>query len=314
MNNRILMLSFLILSSSLTFATSETENPRTNGAKENILKEGAITIFVHGTTIPVISRMIGLTDHAHGMYPISNCTSRYRSVGTRLHKADAEQFCIDTFYMFGWSGLLSSKEREKAAHALYQEIATHKGPITLICHSHGSNVVLHLAAIAEKMGNKDFGIDRVILLAPPVQQTTAHLVASPCFKKVISCYSTGDLVQVLDPQGLSTPSISLSSSRTSGHKRSAPFFSKRTFNPSSNLKQVQILLHMDNPGHRSFLQTPFLSRLPAILKLLDEEHEKKINDYILNIPPGKEKPIQVQPIQVGYIRRHKRNRFSSRRA
>jgi len=53
--------------------------------------------------------------------------------------------------------------------------------VTLISHSHGGNVALNLAAIAEK--ESPLSIERLILLACPVQQETAALVDAPMFKK-----------------------------------------------------------------------------------------------------------------------------------
>lgn len=267
------------------------------------LKEGNITIFVHGTIIPVLSKLLKLADQPHGLLPIAECKNRYRSVGKRLHQADPKKFNIDAFYIYGWSGILSIDERQNAAEKLYEELACHKGSITIIAHSHGCNVALSLADIAKRRKDTAISIDRLILFAAPVQEATCSYISSPVFKNVISCYSTADLIQVIDPQRITNRSknVVLSSAQ--------PFFSKRTFPHSPNLKQVRVLLNMQNPGHRSFLMAPFLKQLPEILSLIEKEACSS-SEYIVNVPPRAEKPHLISQMRIAYVPRQHRTRHS----
>lgn len=235
-------------------------------------------------------------------FSISDCKNRYRGIGKRLSQADSQEFNIDTFYIYGWSGLLSANERQKAAERLYTELVDHKGPVTIIAHSHGCNVALLLANVAQKLGNKELAIERLVLLAPPVQEATSCYISSSLFKSVISCYSTSDLMQVMDPQRIA------SSSTRAALSSSKPFFSKRTFPHSANLKQVRVLINMQNPGHRSFLMAPFLKSLPMILSLIEKEDCG--SEYIVNVPPGQEKPHLMRQMRLAYVPRQHRSRHS----
>lgn len=231
---------------------------------------------------------------------MADCKNKYKSVGERLHSSDSNEFNLDRFYIFGWSGALSHKERKKASKELYSYLAGHKGSITLICHSHGCNVALALVGVAQKMRDSSLSIDRLILLAPPVQHITAPHVVSSLFKKVISFYSTADVMQVLDLQ-------KLSKAKKKDGAIQPMRFSERKFAAAPNLKQVRILVNMQNPGHRSFLQKPFLLQLPTILNLIETE-QPTCSDYIVNVPPDNEKAYLLQQIRLAYTPRHHRSK------
>ena len=294
MNKLSRIISLIALSTIIISTLPKAEPLSSSAPKECILKDGPVTIFLHGTTIPLISRMMGQCESIEGLCHISEAKSCYKTVGSRLHMADPENFNTDSLYMFCWSGLLSHKERKKIAKSLYLVIKNHKGPITFIGHSHGCNVILHVAAIAAKAKNSDLKIELTILLAPPVQEATAQFIGLSVFKKVISCYSKGDILQVMDPQKLTSSSENQSPVSRSP-KGTSPFFSERRFAPYPHLKQIEILIDMQSPGHSSFLETPFLNRLPSILKFVEENAEKNIDTIILNIPNGPGNEIQVQP-------------------
>src|SRR3990167_724142 len=116
-----------------------------------------VTIWVHGTRF--IRRPI--------FYNFFNSTPSLRlakelapdyylhNVARVLCKSAPDLFYLDTFYLFGWSGRLSTSDRELSSKALYHEIKQlvadyervyHCKPfIRIITHSHGGTVALHMA-------------------------------------------------------------------------------------------------------------------------------------------------------------------------
>ncbi len=252
------------------------------------LKDGKVTIFIHGTVFPGLSRLQGHKEKRRGLYHYSanprRLTGRQR-LGRVLHTAAPDEFPVENFYKYYWSGELTLAARKKAAEELFNLLKNHKGSCTLIAHSHGCNVSLHLAEYAHQkdpLGNDSrfleplFTIDRLILLAPPVQETTAHLIHSPIFKRVYSCYSAADLVQVADPQGLHNASQS--------YTIQSPLFSQRTFAPGNHLTQAQILMREKGPSHRDFILPEFFGQLPQLMKLLDDVQATGKDHVTVNIP------------------------------
>jgi predicted esterase len=130
------------------------------------------------------------------------------TVAQMLNEADPVLFAKDHVYLFGWSGKLNPGERKKAAHELHAALKSLRDkyikqyglcpPFMIITHSHGANVALNLAGIEDN----DIVIDKLVLLAGPVQKETEPFVSSPLFKKVYSIHSHRDAFQVIDPQGL----------------------------------------------------------------------------------------------------------------
>ncbi len=262
------------------------------------LKDGKVTIFIHGTVFPGISRLMGHKEKRRGLYHYSanprRLTGRQR-LGRVLHTAAPDEFPVENFYKYYWSGELTLSARKKAAEELYALLKNHKGPCTLIAHSHGCNVSLHLAECAHQKDSVDkdslvleplFTIDRLILLAPPVQEATAHLVHSPVFKRVYSCYSTADLVQVADPQGLHNVSKSFDSK--------LPLFSKRTYAAGTHLTQAQILMKEKGPSHRDFILPEFFGQLPQIMKLLDGVQATGKDQVMINVPFKGQEPQLIE--------------------
>jgi hypothetical protein len=231
-----------------------------------------VTVWVHGTSMTPISKF-----HASpaGLRKVKSLSSGYLIKKTikSLCAQDPELFNATHFYTFGWSGKLSPKEREKAAHELNQALeklvqeyrACGQTPqIRLITHSHGGNVVLNLANVAEAGG---VSVDELILLACPVQHTTEHLIASPRFKKIYAFYSEADVLQVLDPQGMHP--------RQKGAPGSKAFFSKRYFPAQDNLIQARVKIKGRAPTHVEFIMSHFVQQLPALLKSADSQKESK---------------------------------------
>ena len=246
---------------------------------EKALKGENVVIFIHGTVIPLISPLTYRTVHQRGLIPFAHCSKRDKLIAETLTKAAPLEYQTSNFYVYGWSGILSFSERKKAAEDLYRRIKAYTGNITLIGHSHGASVALYLSQIAQEDKNHQFSINRLIVFAPPVQAATAHHIKSSIFKKIYSFYSSADLGQVADPQGLydDTRRISID--------KDYSLFSQRTFPHSTNLIQVRVLLNMQSPGHSDFLVPRFLSRLPATIAFLETTASSSHKYHvILNIP------------------------------
>jgi hypothetical protein len=121
---------------------------------------------------------------------------------------NAETPVTNHYYTFGWSGLMSQKNRILDAEELYKalasEIATFQQQgitpkIRIIGYSHGGNVCLNLARAHEKYHNAiPLSIDETILLGMPVQNETDYLVNDPIFKRIYHIYSRRDRIQKLD--------------------------------------------------------------------------------------------------------------------
>ena len=265
---------FSLILSSLTAASKSYHTPCSS------LKEGHITLYIHGTTFPVISPLIGHHTERSGLYHYSHHTLLPRkklSLGGYLDAADSKEFPAHSFYKYYWSGNLNFDARKTAANEIFEHLKGHKGPITIIAHSHGCNVALHLAQCA-KEHKATLSIDRLILLAPPVQQVTASLVASDVFKRVYSLYSNADAIQVADPQHIYKESKKIKTDKK------LPFFSERTFASAPQLSQAQVLHHYRSPSHRDFIQPHIFKYIPALIKIMDTEHKKENYSNVVNIP------------------------------
>ncbi len=246
---------------------------------EKALKGDNVVIFIHGTVIPLISPMNYRASHQKGLIPFAHCSRRDKLIAETLMQVCPEEYQSKDFYVYGWSGVLSFSERRRAAEDLYKRIKAHTGIITLIGHSHGASVALFLSQIAQEDKNPQFSVHRLIMFAPPVQAATSHHIKSPVFKRIYSFYSSADLGQIADPQGL------YDYTRRVSVDKDYSLFSQRTFTSSPNLIQVRVLLNMQSPGHSDFLNPRFLSRLPATIAFLEAATSSSHkNHVILNIP------------------------------
>ena len=205
-----------------------------------------------------------------------------------LNQADSERFPLNSFYVFGWSGLLSAIAREKAGRELYEFIAKIRSyeccknvPITLIGYSHGGNVALAAAMAAWDNDDRRTLIDRFIIMACPVVVPTEHYIPSPMFKNVIALYSKSDPFQVSDFQGLYL-------------ERDTPggctFFSKRRFDSSTCLIQAEVKINnRSRTGHLGFIGQRVANYLPQIIDILEDADARKAlprdkhDCYCLNI-------------------------------
>lgn len=116
------------------------------------------------------------------------------------------------YYTFGWSGLLSEKQRELSAQELYNKLKELHAYYTneadsisfeLHTHSHGAQLALYLGAIWKQKNDRHFTIERIVLSAPPLYYQKAQHAYAGLFKQVINIYSEGDTIQIMDC--ISTP-------------------------------------------------------------------------------------------------------------
>jgi hypothetical protein len=260
--NRILQKSYALT----RYNSTNCRCSNRKAAEKNSATQQPITVFVHGTLPPLLSKLAHFFDIPLGLTPALTQGNNYYMgrIPFILNKADKNQFPLESSYLFGWSGELDFAARKKAAYQLYNALKTlqGQGPITLITHSHGGNVALNLALVTEEQQDTSFSIERLIILAAPVQHATAHLVSSPIFKTIISLYSLGDLTQILDPQGLYKESNILSNT--------VPLFSERLYKPSHNLVQASIFINRRKIRHITFISKRFLSKLPMVLQAIKD--------------------------------------------
>jgi hypothetical protein len=275
-----------------------------------------VTVWIHGTkaeaSLPApIARLANkarnaIFQHKSGLNHAKSFNHySYEAVrASILGTTEPTLFQPEYMYSFGWSGKLNQIARKIASQELfdglkqlYLEILEKTGQepeFILIAHSHGGNVVLHLAEIKDPDGF-NLVISKAILLACPVQKNTAHLINSPVFERVYSLHSHTDMIQIADMQGL----------HKKKHERK-PFFSERHFDIHPKLVQVCIrwkngptskqedsiideimLKHLTNGIkminfikknrgllHVEFILLPFVRHLSSIIAHLDDLFEK----------------------------------------
>lgn len=227
-----------------------------------------ITVWVHGTRFfpePVLKKFFYCKDGLNH-YTSLDPSYRHHTLCQTLIDTDPDRFNAEQFYLFGWSGALSFKEREKAATKLYLQLKTLRADylkkygvepkIRLIAHSHGGNVALLLEKVKDA-NDLEFSVEELIMLATPVQYETKQYAACPLFKKVYSLYSHLDSLQVIDPQGLQTTG------------KGAPLFSERRFTTDDKICQCAIKMNNRSIMHVEFIKGKFLCKLPFVLNALD---------------------------------------------
>lgn len=257
-----------------------------------------VTVFVHGTHFGINRSLVRALDCPLGLTGAQIQGNKYviGKIPYTLNEAASDEFPLKSFYLYGWGGELDFEKRKEAAEDLYKHLKKLNRPITVMGQSHGVNVILHLAEVAQEHNDSDFKIDRAILLAGPVQEATEHLVKSPIFKQVYSFYSTADMMQILDPQGTYKSTKKISKEKN----KKVPLLSKRTFDPAPNLIQVRILLDWQGPSHLDFILKRFIKRLPEVLHLVDKAALDapilgQETHYIVNIPRMQHRKPHIVP-------------------
>ena len=234
-----------------------------------------ITVWIHGTRLtprPILHNIFHAPD---GLVPANSFDTQYhlRSIADTLTQTDPTRYSGEYMFLFGWSGALAFEERVKAAEDFYVQLKQviqsyeqkqgKKPKIRIITHSHGGNVALNLAKIKD---TSNFIVDELILLACPVQEETAPFIKDPMFKEIFVLYSSFDLLQIIDPQGLYS------------HNDNRPLFSERRFPTQDNVTQVKMKLNGRALLHTDFIRVRFVAMLPQIIDKMREFHERVAED------------------------------------
>lgn len=239
-----------------------------------------IVVSIHGTLPPLTNIILNRIDAPIGLAPAVELNRRFLLARFLylLSEGDPDQYPIESCYSFGWSGSLTFSARKCAAEMLYEQLKGYKGPITLIGHSHGGNVALEVARYAALHHDTEFVIDKLVLLATPIQEATAAYASSDTFNEVISLYSMGDFTQVVDPQGTYSEARYIEQSCNV----KVPLFSQRKLQNFLNVVQARILINGGDPGHLDFIRTTFVHQLPAVIDLLSQVNA--CEDYVVYVP------------------------------
>ncbi|MBA3953706.1 hypothetical protein H0X48_00095 [Candidatus Dependentiae bacterium] len=257
-----------------------------------LMAVATLTIFVHGTLFNFLRPFLFNFFYCPtGLTPAHEFDQKYylAHIAPTVVQGAPHIFSLDTFYYFGWSGALSARERKKVAHQLYHTIiklkeqykatAGEEPCIRLIGHSHGGNIALNIAQIADKHKECSLTIEQLILLATPVQKETAPLVKHERFKQIYSFYSSADFVQRLDPQGLSNFGRLLTNKGLADAldniDRVGPLFSERLFKPHPRLIQIKTRVLDKSLSHGDFLRLNFFTHLPKVLEWLETHPQKE---------------------------------------
>lgn len=229
-----------------------------------------VTIWIHGTQLTTHPMLRKMFHASHELIKATDFDPHYHlcSIARALAQADPLNYPFEHIYFFGWTGALDFKERRHAAGILHQKLkalvaqyqkiyGTHP-KIRIITHSHGGNVALNLARIHD---SNSFIIDELILLACPVQTKTEHFIESSIFKEVFAIYSSLDVIQVADPQGLYS------------QKEKRPLFSRRRFEQTPNVMQVKIKVDGHALLHSDFICARYIRLLPGIVEQMRTWHK-----------------------------------------
>ena len=114
----------------------------------------------------------------------------------------------NTFYTYGWSGLISKKRRIQEAREFYcslRDLIKHhtkngKAPkVRIIGYSYAPIMFLNFAELRkEEFKNDTFMIEQTIFIGTPINKTLESSLCCPLFKKIYLIYSRGDKIQRFD--------------------------------------------------------------------------------------------------------------------
>lgn len=148
-----------------------------------------------------------------GLHPVPDHDKELNgsAVFSELYKTMAAHFgCTEknVFYTYGWSGLISEKERQREACLFYKELrafiqekkSVDKNlKIRLIGYSHGGTLFSNFAKLrATEFCQDTFYIDETILVGVPLSTKITGLFACPPFARVYNIYSVTDKIQRID--------------------------------------------------------------------------------------------------------------------
>lgn len=128
------------------------------------------------------------------------------SLGKKQAEYYRERFGVN--YVFEWPEGLSCNLRKNAGIKLYNEIKKlQKNKIyidTVLCHSHGGNVLVEAVLHAKSCNDSDFSIKHVIFYETPIYEVTEKAVAAKnkdneyYIKNMYNFVAANDLTQVID--------------------------------------------------------------------------------------------------------------------
>lgn len=232
-----------------------------------------INIWIHGTRLLPQGMFQNFFFSKSGLHHYAEIDAKYHQyqIAQTLINSDPNMFPATTFYLFGWSGALSFKERENAARKLYADLKSiqeayrkkygREPYIRILSHSHGGNIALLLDEVKEQ-SDANFIVNELVLLACPVQAQTKHHAHSATFGKVYSLYSMLDVLQIVDPQGLQKEQST----------QDVPLFSERFFPRNEKIEQVAIKINDRSIMHIEFVKLKFLTHIPSILTEIEQWH------------------------------------------
>ena len=260
-----------------------------------------ITVWIHGTKpqefLP--TKISELTENMErmlfsckpGLHKATDLDLQYYqyTLAKELAAAAPKQFPWEHFYIFGWSGKLDPEERKNSSYELfcalktlcltYEEKFGSRPKINIITHSHGGNVALGMAAI-NTTNEFRLSIDKLIMLAVPVQQHTQNFIKSNMFARIYSIHSHADVIQVLDPQGLHPffdihNFSDLKNVFTKNNHR--PLLSQRHFKVHPKIAQAQICWKNGIPWSpiQGPLDSVYLKPIKTALRRLDLFKKKR---------------------------------------
>jgi hypothetical protein len=259
----LLLLCFVTLASTTDF----TSCPNPDLLDDIVNVEASshnIMVWVHGTNIRALSPSAYLVSNPVKIELIPFSKIRKGSKGYKrafsFYQNNPTKHPLSGYYIFRWSGLLGDSRRwnasvvlfeslKKESDRIYQEHSVYP-KITICTHSHGGNVVLNLAQINMNRGC-NLTIDKLVLLACPVINSTSSLLRDTTFKKVYSFYSVSDYIQLLAMQGFIN-------------------FSGRKFAPNKKLTQVHVSSQKSGICHNDFKGTFFAKHLPDFIDIVDQ--------------------------------------------
>ena len=132
------------------------------------------------------------------------CAYLYDCIDAEVHHNTHENI----FYTYGWSGLLSRRQRYIESEGLLlgvyhlTELYKLKGitpKVRLIGYSHGGNVCLNMGHMYDiEYSDMVVRIDELILIGTPIQIETDKYCASPLFDRVYNIFSNQDIAQKMD--------------------------------------------------------------------------------------------------------------------
>lgn len=223
---------------------------------------------------------------------------------------------INKYYTYGWSGLLSNKQRECESRTFYKDLKNEiirlrknglKPKIRIISYSHGALLSFNLAKIRRCFYPKDkFKIDQLITLGMPVHNTTYELIDKNMFKEIFHIYSKSDYVQRLDifgpchffsqkrffgclPDNITQIELRITARPLLIPKKCVPIHMRRSTDQSPGHIEMWFFGWAPKGYRKNFVMYPLPSSIlvPYLIKVA-REHKKYSHNLKIDIRPDEE--------------------------